>query len=52
MVNFWDGKRKIERLKILERIQHAQKHGIGKMVMDEKQRLKEIDRIIELRKNK
>ncbi len=50
MVKFWDESRKNERLKIIERIQHAEKHGIGKMVMEEKARLKKLERIIELRK--
>ncbi len=50
MVGFWADCRKRERMKVLERIKMAEKHGIGDLAMSEKARLKKLERIIELRK--
>ncbi len=47
MVGFWDVQRKIARAEVIERIKLAEKHGIGKMAMEEKARLLKLDRIIQ-----
>ncbi len=47
MVKFWNEMRKREKMVVLDRIKFAEKHGIGKMSMDEKQRLVKLNKKIE-----
>ncbi len=50
MVKFWDEALKKSKARCEVRIQLAEKHGIGKMAMEEKQRLMKIKKHIEDRK--
>ncbi len=50
MVKFWDEARKIALANVKENIKRGEKHGIGMYTMSEKQRLKRLERIIELSK--
>ncbi len=50
MVKFWYENRKIALAEVKENIKRAEKHGIGMLAMSEKQRLKKLERIIELAK--
>ncbi len=47
MVKFWAEMRKREKLVCQERIKHAEKHGLGKMAIEEKARLQKLNRMIE-----
>jgi len=47
MVNFWKEARKLELQKVTQRIQFAEKQGLGKMAMEEKQRKQKLQRLIE-----
>ncbi len=51
MVGFWDRALAQERLVTINRIKHMEKHGIGNTAMEEKARLKKIERKIQLRKD-
>jgi len=47
MVKFWAEMRQREKLVCQDRIKHAEKHGIGKMAMEEKARLQKLNKLIE-----
>ncbi len=47
MVKFWDEARKKELSRVTERIKFAERHGIGKMAMDEKKRKQKLEKLIE-----